>query len=97
MLDGQDAILLGRNTFTEWAQYWPTSTDEPFAGFVNKTQKYVASTTLTSVDHWSNSTLIEGSVVDFIKELREQDGGKIASRAVPPWSSRSSTRASWTS
>ena len=31
MLDGQDAVLLGRVTFTEWAGYWPTSTDEPFA------------------------------------------------------------------
>ena len=29
MLDGQDAVLLGRVTFTEWAGYWPTSTDEP--------------------------------------------------------------------
>jgi dihydrofolate reductase len=83
MLDGQDAILLGRNTFTQWAQYWPTSTDEPFAGFVNKTQKYVASTTLTSVDHWANSTLIKGSVVNFIRELREQDGGKIGVSGSP--------------
>jgi dihydrofolate reductase len=83
MLEGQDAILLGRNTFTEWAQYWPASTDEPFAGFVNNTQKYVASTTLTSVDHWANSTLIKGSVVDFIRELREQDGGTIGVSGSP--------------
>lgn len=83
MLDGQDAILLGRTTFTEWAQYWPTSTDEPFAGFVNNTPKYVASTTLTSVDHWANSTLIKGPVVDFVRELREQDGGKIGVSGSP--------------
>ena len=25
-------MLLGRVTFTEWASYWPTSTDEPFEG-----------------------------------------------------------------
>jgi dihydrofolate reductase len=31
MLEEQDAVLLGRVTFTEWAGYWPTSTDEPFA------------------------------------------------------------------
>ena len=46
MLEEQDAVLLGRVTFTEWAGYWPTRTDEPFASYINSTQKYVASTTL---------------------------------------------------
>ena len=77
MLDGQDAVLLGRVTFTEWAGYWPTSTDEPFASWINGTQKYVASTTLDSVDSWENSTLIKGPVTDFVADLREQDGGTI--------------------
>ncbi|MEQ7124896.1 dihydrofolate reductase family protein [Actinopolymorpha sp. B11F2] len=77
MLDGQDAVLLGRATYSEWAEYWPTSTDEPFASFINNTQKYVASTTLDSVDEWSNSTLIKGSLTDFIADLRQQDGGTI--------------------
>jgi dihydrofolate reductase len=76
MLDGQDAMLLGRVTYAEWAQYWPTSTDEPFASWVNGVQKYVASNTLDSVD-WSNSTLIKGLVADFVAELREQPGGTI--------------------
>jgi dihydrofolate reductase len=31
MLEEQDAVLLGRVMFAEWAGYWPTSTDEPFA------------------------------------------------------------------
>ena len=43
MLEEQDAVLLGRVTFTEWADYWPTSTDEPFASWINSTPKYVAS------------------------------------------------------
>jgi dihydrofolate reductase len=77
MLDGQDAVLLGRVTFTEWAGYWPTSTDEPFASWINGTQKYVASATLDTVDQWPNSTLIKGPVTDFVAELREQDGGTI--------------------
>jgi dihydrofolate reductase len=25
MLEEQDSVLLGRATFSEWAQYWPTS------------------------------------------------------------------------
>ena len=60
MLDEQDAVLLGRVTFTEFAEYWPTSTDEPFASWINSIQKYVASTTLDTVDQWRNSTLIKG-------------------------------------
>jgi dihydrofolate reductase len=77
MLEEQDAVLLGRVTFTEWASYWPASADEPFASWINGIQKYVASSTLDSVDHWPNSTLIEGPVGGFVRELREQDGGTI--------------------
>jgi dihydrofolate reductase len=77
MLDEQDAVLLGRVTFEEWAGYWPTATDEPFASWINSTRKYVVSTTLDSVDQWSNSTLIHGSVTDFVADLRQQDGGTI--------------------
>jgi dihydrofolate reductase len=76
MLDGQDTVLLGRATYSEWAQYWPTSTDEPFASWINGITKYVASTTLGSVE-WANSTLIEGPVSDFVRDLRGQPGGTI--------------------
>jgi dihydrofolate reductase len=80
MLDGQDAVLLGRVTFFEWAGYWPTSADEPFASWINGVQKYVASTTLSSDDvdsYWANSMLIKGPVADFVADLRQQDGGTI--------------------
>ena len=83
MLAEQDAVLLGRVTFTDWAGYWPTSTDEPFASWINSTQKYVASSTLDSVEHWPNSTLIKGSVADFLAELRQQDGGTIGTAGSP--------------
>ena len=83
MLAEQDAVLLGRVTFSEWVNYWPTSTDEPFASWINSTPKYVASSTLDSVDGWSNSTLIKGSVADFVRELREQPGGTIGTAGSP--------------
>ncbi len=82
MLDQQDAVLLGRVTYTEWAQYWPTSADEPFASWINSTPKYVASGTLDSVN-WSNSTLIKGPVADFVTELRQQPGGAIGVAGSP--------------
>jgi len=82
MLDEQDAVLLGRVTYTDWAQYWPTSTDEPFASWINSTPKYVASNTLDAVD-WSNSALIKGPVADFVTELRQQPGGTIGVAGSP--------------
>ena len=83
MLAEQDAVLLGRVTFSEWVNYWPTSTDEPFASWINSTPKYVASGTLDSVDGWSNSTLIRGSVADFVNDLRQQEGGTIGTAGSP--------------
>jgi dihydrofolate reductase len=76
MLEDQDAVLLGRVTYTEWADYWPASDDEPFASWINSVPKYVASSTLDSVG-WSNSTLIKEPLADFVTGLREQPGGSI--------------------
>ena len=83
MLEDQDTVLLGRVTFEEWAGYWPTSDDEPFASWINATPKYVASTTLQSADQWANSTLITGSVTDFVADLKHQDGGTIGTAGSP--------------
>jgi dihydrofolate reductase len=76
LIDRQDTVLLGRTTYEEWLPYWPTSTHEPFASFINSTPKYVASTTLDEVT-WQNSTLIKGSVADKVASLKEQPGGDI--------------------
>ena len=83
IMEGQDAVLLGRHTFEEWAGFWPTSTDEPFASWINTTPKYVASTTLQSVDAWQNTSLIGGSVADFVHDLKQQDGGSIGTAGSP--------------
>lgn len=32
----QDAVLLGRQTYNEWSNYWPTAAEfAPFAHFIN--------------------------------------------------------------
>ena len=41
MIAEQDAVLLGRKTYDDWSVYWPQSTIEPFATFINTTPKYV--------------------------------------------------------
>ena len=45
-LSAEDAMLLGRVTYQEWADYWPTSTTEPFASHINGVPKYVISRSL---------------------------------------------------
>ena len=44
--------------------------------------------TLDSVGQWPNSTLIKGTVANFVAELRQQDGGTIGTAAVRRWSGR---------
>ena len=75
-LAAQDAMLLGRVTYQEWAGYWPTSTDEPFASYVNGIPKYVVSKTLDTVE-WQNSTLLKGDLASEIGTLKQQPGKNI--------------------
>jgi dihydrofolate reductase len=72
-----DAYLFGRKTYEIMARYWPNApADNPFAGHLNNTRKYVASTTLQTVE-WQNSTLIVGDVVEAVTKLKEQPGKNI--------------------
>jgi dihydrofolate reductase len=81
-LEAQDAVLLGRVTYEEWASYWPASTDEPFASYINNIPKYVVSTTLNKVE-WQNSTLWKGNLVEEINKLRQQSGKNIGVAGSP--------------
>jgi dihydrofolate reductase len=78
----QDAVLLGRVSYQEWAGYWPTSDDEPFATYINNTPKYVVSNTLDKVE-WKNSTLLKGDLVENVIRLKQQPGKNIAVNASP--------------
>ncbi len=73
-----DAMLLGRVTYEEFAAYWPThDSADPLAVYMNDTPKYVASTTLRSVD-WKNSTLLGPDFVAEITRLKQQPGKDIS-------------------
>jgi dihydrofolate reductase len=54
----QDTVLLGRRTYDDWAEFWPTSDIEPFASFINSVEKFVATST-TPRRTWANTTVID--------------------------------------
>lgn len=54
-----DAMLMGRVTYQEWAEYWPLQKPyrDEIAEYMNGVRIYVGSTTLGSVK-WHISTLV---------------------------------------
>ncbi|TDU89849.1 dihydrofolate reductase [Kribbella voronezhensis] len=76
LIADQDTIILGRRTYDEWVGFWPTSDVEPFASFINAAPKFVATSTPLESE-WANSSVIEGDLVEFVKDLKSQPGGDI--------------------
>ncbi|WP_042377629.1 dihydrofolate reductase family protein [Streptacidiphilus melanogenes] len=76
----QDAVVLGRRSYTEWAQYWPDSRIQPFAAFINGVAKHVATSTPLDLD-WPHATAIDGDLVAFVRELKRQPGGDVGVHA----------------
>ena len=76
----QDAVILGRRSYDGWSEYWPSSDIEPFATFINGVAKYVA--TSTPLDReWTNTTVIEGDLIEFVRDLKDRPGGDIGVHA----------------
>ena len=75
-IETQDAVILGRRSYDEWAQFWPSSDIEPFATFINAVPKHVATSTPLDRD-WANATAIDGGLVEFVRDLKQQPGGAI--------------------
>ncbi len=76
IIGAQDAVLLGRHMYDEWAAYWPTATDEPFASFINRVAKYVF-TAGTPALEWNNSTVVATDAATYVGALKQQPGADI--------------------
>ena len=72
----QDAVLLGRQTYNDWAEFWPASEIEPFASFINGVEKFVVTST-TPEKTWANTRFVDGSLVELVTELKQQSGRDI--------------------
>ena len=71
-MGGAGAILLGRRTYEDLYGYWPKQKDNPYTEVLNRTQKYVVSTTLAEPLPWENSTLIEDDPPQAVATLKQE-------------------------
>jgi len=76
LIGRQDAVLLGRRTFDEWSEYWPTSEEQPFADFINNVRKYVV-TSAPLTNAWGSAEAVTGPVTDIVNDLKARPGGDI--------------------
>ncbi len=76
VISTQDTVLLGRRTYDDWAEFWPASDIEPFAGFINGVEKFVVTST-TPERTWANTTVVDGGLVEFVTKLSQQSGKDI--------------------
>jgi dihydrofolate reductase len=74
-----EALLLGRRTYAWLAARFPARTGA-WADRLNTMPKYVVSSTLTE-PRWTNSTVLDGDVVEEITRLKERLDGDIVVNA----------------
>ena len=69
MLERQGAVLLGRTTYDQWARYWPTSEEQPFADFINGVRKYVV-TSRPLGGGWPHAEAVAGPLADIVTQAK---------------------------
>jgi dihydrofolate reductase len=70
LMSGSDATVLGRQTYDEFAGYWPNADPgDPMTQAMNGARKYVVSNTLTDAK-WENSSVITGDVAGELAKLK---------------------------
>jgi dihydrofolate reductase len=78
-IDSIHTILLGRVTYTMFAEYWPkvtTGEDKPFADKLNALPKIVFSRTLDRAPwgEWEDATIVSSSAADEVERLKQRPG-----------------------
>jgi len=81
-LRASDALLMGRHTYEAYAGVWP-GLDSEVADRINAMTKYVASTTLQSVE-WENTTILDGDLIEAVTKLKEDPGRDILMHGYGP-------------
>lgn len=74
---GDSDLLFGRWTYENLYSYWPHQTDNPYTEVLNKSQKYVVSTTLSEPLPWENSVLLRGEAENTVASIKKEDGNDL--------------------
>jgi dihydrofolate reductase len=86
LMTGNDAMLIGRKTYDEFAAFWPAADPaDPVTAQMNGARKYVVSSTLKN-PAWENCTVISGDVKAELTRLkRDQQLGTTGSGTLVRW------------
>ncbi len=76
VIHSQSTVLLGRRTYDEWSQFWPSSDIEPFASFINGVEKFIVTST-TPAQAWRNASVVDGDPMKFVSDLKRTSGDDI--------------------
>lgn len=73
-----DALLLGRNTFEDFREFWPKHSDDPagVSDYLNQVSKYVIANAMDDPG-WENTTVLRGPLLDEVQTLKDRPGGDI--------------------
>jgi dihydrofolate reductase len=76
--EAADALLVGRNTFEAFREFWPAQTDDPtgVSDYLNAVQKFVVSSTLIDPG-WEHTTVLRGNLVEEVQALKAAPGRDI--------------------
>ena len=77
------AWLIGRGTYTWFAQRWAARPGE-WADRLRTVPKYVVSSTLEDAAEWANSIVLRGNVIDEVATLKQNVDGDILVYASGP-------------
>jgi dihydrofolate reductase len=82
--DSVDTLLLGRQTYVKWSNFWPEVRKKPDAGkyprefstFADRVEKIVFSRSLRTAP-WKNSRLVRADISKEMERLKSQPGGNM--------------------
>jgi len=77
LMQGVDALLLGRRTYVTHAEaFEPMPPGDPFGDMMNAPKKYVVSRTLKE-PIWRDTTIIRDNVIEAVRALKAEPGKNI--------------------
>jgi len=71
------ALLLGRRTYQQLVEFWPSQPPNPYTEALDRATKYVVSTTLREPLPWRNSVLVSGDAAESVAGLKAEPGGDL--------------------